>query len=251
MTTLLSIENVSKGYPDGIEDRLVLDHVSFELAPGGHLGLMGPPRSGKSTLLRITAGIEHPDRGSVRLEGSDLARLRGAARARLLRRSIGYMALASDSRPLPGECVLDHVATALGSDGFTPREARRKALRMLERVGIALSRRHELVGSLAICERVRLALARALVREPRLLIVDEPAIVPSVTECERFCELLRAVAEEHTIGLLVASVELSALQGLQLMSIRDGELLATSPSAADHNVVRLPFRNLPITSPGR
>jgi ABC-type ATPase involved in cell division len=250
MTTLLSIESISKGYPDGVEDRLVLDHVSFELAAGAHLGLVGPPRSGKSTLLRITAGIERPDGGSVRLEGSDLVRLRGGARARLLRRSIGYIALA-DWRPLPGECVIDHIATALGSDGFTPREARRKALRVLERVGIVPSRRHAAVGSLAISERVRLALARALVREPRLLIVDEPAIVPSVSECERFCQLLRTVAEERTIALLVASVELSALQGLQLMSIADGELCGEPANAADHNVVRLPFRNLPIRSPGQ
>lgn len=249
MTTLLSIENVTKGYPDGIEDRLVLDHASFELAAGAQLGLVGPPRSGKSTLLRITAGIERPDSGSVRLEGSDLVRLRGAARARLLRRSIGYIALA-DWRPLPGECVLDHIATALGSDGFTPREARRKALRVLECVGIALSRRRAPVGSLAISERVRLALARALVREPRLLIVDEPAIVPSVTDCERFCQLLRTIAEERSIALFVASVELTALQGLQLMSIADGELCGAA-SPAEHNVVRLPFRNLPIKSPGQ
>lgn len=249
MTTLLSIENVSKGYPDGIDDLVVLDHVSFELAAGARHGVYGAPRSGKSTLLRIVAGIERPDSGSVRLEGSDLVRLRGAARARLLRRSIGYIALA-DWQPLPGECVLDHVATALGSDGFTPREARRKALRVLERVGIALSRRHAPVGSLAIAERTRLALARALVREPRLLVVDEPAIVPSVSECERVCQLLRSVAEERGIALLVASVELSALQGLQLMSIADGELCQTSPSA-EHNVVRLPFRNLPIESPAQ
>lgn len=247
MTTLLSIENVSKGYPDGIDDLTVLDRVSFELAAGAQVGLFGPPRSGKSTLLRIAAGLERPDSGSVRLEGSDLVRLGGAARARLLRRSIGYIALV-DWRPLPGECVLDHVATALGSDGFTPREARRKALRVLEHVGLELSRRRAAVGSLAISERIRLALARALVREPRLLIVDEPAIVPSVTECERFCLLLRTLAEERSIALLLASAELSALGGLQLMSIADGELCRTAPSIED-NVVRLPFRNLPIPSP--
>lgn len=249
MTTLLGIENVSKGYPDGIDDRKVLDRVSFELVAGGQVGLFGPPLSGKSTLLRIASGIERPDSGSVRLEGSDLVRLGGSARARLLRRSIGYIALA-DWRPLPGECVLDHIATALGSDGFTPREARRKALRVLERVGLALSRRRAPVGSLAVSERTRLALARALVREPRLLVVDEPAIVPSVTECERFCQLLRTLAEERSIGLLVASAELSALGGLQLMSIADGELCSTAPSP-DDNVVRLPFRNLPITSPAQ
>jgi ABC-type ATPase involved in cell division len=247
MSPLLSIENVSKVYPDGAEEIVVLDRVSFELAAGAQLGLFGAPRSGKSTLLRIAAGIERPDRGSVRLEGSDLVRMRGAARARLLRRTIGYIAM-SDWRPLPGESVLDHVATALGSDGFTPREARRKAVRVLERVELPPARRQVPVGSLGVCERTRLALARALVREPRLLLVDEPAIMPSVVECERFCGLLRSVAGERSLALLIASSELVALQGLQLMSISDGELCRTAAGEED-NVVHLPFRNIPLRRP--
>jgi predicted ABC-type transport system involved in lysophospholipase L1 biosynthesis ATPase subunit len=246
MTTLLSIESVSKVYPDGGADLTVLDRVSFELPVGAQFGVYGAPRSGKSTLLRIAAGIERPDSGAVRLEGSNLARLRGAARARLLRRAIGYIAL-SDWRPIPGECVIDHVATALGSDGFTPSEARGKALRVLERVQLASARRRAWVGSLGISERTRLALARALVREPRLLVVDEPAIMPSVTECERFCQLLRSVAQERSIALLTASSELGALQGLRLVSISDGELCFTGPT--DDNVVRLPFRNPPARHP--
>jgi predicted ABC-type transport system involved in lysophospholipase L1 biosynthesis ATPase subunit len=247
MTTLLSIENVSKVYPDGSEVLAVLDCVSFELPAGAQLGLYGAARSGKSTLLRIAAGIERPDCGAVRLEGSDLVRLRGAARARLLRRAIGYIAI-SDWRPIPGECALDHVATALGSDGFTPREARRKALRVLERVELPSSRRRASVGSLGISERTRLGLARALVREPRLLVVDEPAIMPSITECEQFSQLLRSVAQERSVALLAASSELAALQGLRLMSLSNGELCFTTPSE-DDNVVRLPFRNPPVRQP--
>lgn len=245
MTTLLSIENVSKVYPDGSDELVVLDRVSFELQAGGQLGLIGAPRSGKSTLLRIAAGIEAPDRGAVLLEGSDISHMSGGARSRLLRRAIGYVAL-SDWQPTPGESALDHVATALGSDGFTPKEARRKAARVLEHVEIE-TRRHLPVGSLGICERTRLALARALVREPRLLVVDEPAIMPSVTECERFSQMLRTVADERSIALLVASAELSALGGLQLMSISDGELCCTS--SGETNVVRLPFRTTPIRHP--
>lgn len=238
MTALLSIERVSKAYPDGVNRTVVLDSVSFELAPGGQLGVYGAPRSGKSTLLRIAAGIERPDFGSVSVEGSDLVRLRGAARARLLRRFIGYISI-FDWRPLAGESMLDHVATALGSDGFTPKEARRKASQALERVGFDAARRHAPVSSLTLYERTELALARAVVREPRVLVVDEPATMPSVTEREQFCQLLRAVARERSIALLAASAELSALQGLQLMSISSGELCSTAPP--HDNVVRLPF----------
>lgn len=249
MNTLLSIENVSKVYPDGSEDLEVLRRVSFDLSVGAQLGLCGAPRSGKSTLLRIAAGIERPDSGSVRLEGNDLTHLRGAARARLLRRATGYIAT-SDWRPIPGECALDHVATALGSDGFTPREARRKALRVLDLVGLPSARRRATVGSLGISERARLSLARALVREPRLLVVDEPAIIPSLGEREQFSQLLRSVAEERSIALLAASSELAVLQGLRLMSISAGELCCTD-AGEDDNVVHLPFRNPPVRHPLR
>jgi ABC-type ATPase involved in cell division len=248
MTALLSIERVSKAYPDGVHRSVVLDSVSFELAPAAQVGVYGPPRSGKSTLLRIAAGIERPDLGSVRLEGSDLVRLRGAARARLLRRFIGYISI-SDWRPAAGECVLDHVATALGSDGFTPREARRKALRSLERVGFRAIRSRAPLSSLTLSERTHLALARALVREPRMLVVDEPATMPSVTERERFGRLLRTVCRERNMALLAASAELAALQGLGLMSISDGELCSTAPS--HDNVVRLPFADAHTVWPAR
>lgn len=241
MTTLLSIENVTKVYCDGAHERTVLGCVSFELPAGSQLGVYGSARAGKSTLLRIAAGIETPDRGSVRLEGGDLARMRGAARARLLRRTIGYVALGYDWRPAPGESALQHVATALGSDGFTAKEAQRKAERVLEQVQVGERRRHALLSSLGVCERARVALARALVREPRLLVLDEPAVMPSITECENFCDLLRNVAAQRGIALLAASAELSALGGMRLISLSDGDLVYADPDPND-NVVHVPFR---------
>jgi ABC-type ATPase involved in cell division len=150
--------------------------------------------------------------------------------------------------PLPGESALDHVATALGSDGFTPKEARRKALRVLDRVELGAARRQAPAASLSVSERARLALARALVREPRLLVVDEPAVMPSLDERERFCELLRRVCHERSVALLAASAELAALQGMQLMWISAGELCCTAQSAQD-NVVRLPFGSALLKRP--
>jgi predicted ABC-type transport system involved in lysophospholipase L1 biosynthesis ATPase subunit len=249
MIPLLSIERVSKAYPDGDERLTVLDGVCFELAPGAQVGVYGRARSGKSTLLRIAAGIERPDDGSVRFEGRELTRMRTGARARLLRRSVGYLAM-SDWRPVPGEDVLGHVVTALGSDGFTPSEARRKARAALDAVGLGCDRRPPAVSSLSAAERARLALARAIVREPRLVIVDEPATMPSVEERDRFCALLRGVARERSLALLSASAEMAALQGMDvLMAISRGELRSSAPRR-DATVVQLSSRRPPDTRAG-
>jgi predicted ABC-type transport system involved in lysophospholipase L1 biosynthesis ATPase subunit len=251
MSPLLSIEHVSKAYSDGRGRLTVLDHVSFEVLPAAQVGLYGPARSGKSTLLRIAVGIERPDSGSVRFEGRELTHMRAGARARLLRRSVGYLAM-SDWRPNPGEDILGHVVTALGSDGFTPPEARRKALRALDSVEIDVGSRGTSVpiASLSAGDRTRVALARAIVREPRLLVVDEPARMPSLEERDRFCTLLRGVAREHGIALLNASAEMAALQGMDvMMSISAGGLRSSAPRR-QATVLRLPTRLPPDSSGG-
>jgi peptide/nickel transport system ATP-binding protein len=86
----------------------------------------------------------------------------------------------------------------------------------------------QLTGSLALTERTRVMLARALARAPRLLVLDEPATMPNVSEREEFYSLLRSVAAERDVALLVASAEMAALQGFDvLMSIAEGELCST------------------------
>jgi ABC-type glutathione transport system ATPase component len=236
---LLSFANVGKRRREGERERVVLDGVCFELQPGGALGVYGNRRSGKSTLLRLAVGLELPERGSVRFEGRELAGMSSGERARLLR---GPFALLSGDGwlPSPGETVMDHVAMSAGSAGLSLREARRRALAALDRVGVAGISAEEMTVSLAPDARARVMLARALVREPRLLAVDEPAPLPSLLERERFCALLREVARERSIALLMASEELSALQGIaSLASLSAGELCSTESQAT---VVELPLR---------
>jgi ABC-type lipoprotein export system ATPase subunit len=239
MTPLLSFANVSKSYPDGGREIRVLDGVSFELQAGASWGVYGKRRSGKSTLLRLAAGIELPDAGSVRFDGADLSALRASARGRLLRREIAFMA-SGDWRVTPGERVVDHVATSLGSGGLTMRDARRRALTILERVGIGAAAADEHTAALSVAERMRVMLARALAREPRLLVLDEPALATNIGERERFHSLLRAAAAEAGMALLLASEEMAALQGVHvLVSIADGELCSTEGTGT---VVSLPAR---------
>lgn len=101
MTPLLSFVNVSKRYPDGGREIAVLDRVSLEVEPGASVGIRGARRSGKSTLLRLAAGITLADSGSVCFDGRDIARMAGSERGRLLRGEIGFMS-ATDWRATRG-----------------------------------------------------------------------------------------------------------------------------------------------------
>ena len=239
MAPLISFHNVSKRYPDGGREILVLDRVSLTIEPGVSVGVYGTRRSGKSTLLRMAAGIVLPDTGAVRFDGADMAQMTARRRGRLLRGAIAFMS-AQDWRAHPGETVVDHVATSLGSEGLTMREARRRALRILDQVGVGAAGAQEPATTLSLTDRTRVMLARALAREPRLLVLDEPALMPNLGDRDRFYALLRGAARERNMALLVASEEMAALQGVGvLMSIADGELCSTEERGT---VVSLPGR---------
>jgi ABC-type glutathione transport system ATPase component len=241
MTPLLSFHNVSKRYPDGNREILVLDRVSVDIDTGVSVGVYGTRRSGKSTLLRLAAGIALADTGTVSFQGRDIARMTSGERGRLLREEIAFVS-AVDWRANPGERVGEHVATSLGSEGVTMREAKHRALRVLEQVGVGAAGAEELTSSLSLTERARVMLARALAREPRLLVLDEPALMPNVSDRDRFYALLREQARKHNLTLLLASEEMAALQGVGvLMSIADGELLSSEEQGT---VVHLPGRRL-------
>lgn len=238
LTPALAFENVSKRYPDGGREILVLDRVSFEVSAGLFVGVFGTRRSGKSTLLRLAAGIEMPNAGTVRLDGRDMGEMSSVERERLLRRDIGLVSLL-DWSPSSNERVVDQVALSLGSGGPALREARHRARRVLERLD-ASACADELARSLSLVERARVILARALIREPSVLLVDEPAVIPSLSERDQFCGLLRAVADEQGMTLMVASEETGPLHGAGvLLSIGDGELCSTEKRAT---VVPLPRR---------
>lgn len=236
---MLAFEGVSKRYPDGEREIVVLDEVSFEVHAGAFVGVFGLRRSGKSTLLRLAAGIEAPSSGTVRFRGRDLAALSSVERERLLRREIAFTS-PQDWSPTPNERVIDHVALALGSGGPPMREARRRALQVLARLEIVACT-DEPVGSLSLVDRVRVILARALIRRPALLLVDEPAVMPSLRERDELIALLRSLTEESDTTLVVASEEMAPLHGAgMIVSISDGEVCSTEERGT---VVRLPRRS--------
>jgi ABC-type lipoprotein export system ATPase subunit len=231
MTSLLCIRDVSKAYPDGSGKIAVFDSATLELAAGAHVGVYGRRRSGKSTLLRIAAGIDRPDTGRVVFDGHDLTHISGGEHARLLRSRLAYVAIC-DWRPNAGESVIQHLALSLGGDGRTVRQAEGRALRELDLVGVSAVEAHSLATQLSMVDRTRVMLARALAREPILIVLDDPVLTPNTTERDILYAMLRTIARERGAALLVASDDLPALQGFDvLMSISSRELCSSEASA--------------------
>lgn len=220
--SLLELEEVSKSYDAAFRSDVVLDSVSLAIEPGEWVALWGGRRSGKSTLLRIVAGVQRPDGGSVVFAGDDLTAASADHRARLLRAR--GIALVSEWRPERNRRTVDHVARVLLSSDVNVREARIAARDALDRAGIArcadLSLRR-----LSPAELFRVGLAVALVRCPRLLLVDEPATLRSPSDRQELFALLREVGRDDSMALLVASEDLDALRDARrTLAIGGGEL---------------------------
>jgi putative ABC transport system ATP-binding protein len=206
----------------------VLQAASFTVERGLFAGVYGARRSGKSTLLRLAAGIELPDEGVVRIGGRDTAAMSNLQRERLLRHEVGLVCI-DDWYPKRHESVLDYVAIALGGDGATLAQARQSAKRALAEVGLDRCA-GDPASRLSVGERLRAILARALVRQPSLLLVDEPAVIPKLSDRDDLLKTLRAITAARRTTLLMASEDMAPLRGADfVISVGDGEINFTEP----------------------
>jgi putative ABC transport system ATP-binding protein len=221
--SLLALEHVSKRAHDGWRQIVVLDDVSLELDAGETLGVWGMRRSGKSTLLRIAAGRDLPDEGSVNFDGSEITRVSADERAKL-RRHAGIGLLSPDWRPARNNPVVEHVAFPLLSDGMSLREAMGPAWAALERVGCTKCA-HTLAGGLSNGERIRVALAQTLVREPRVLLIDDPVMLMRPSEGVEFYEMLDSIQRTMGLAVVIAAEDVAPIRKASRMYSIDGSRL--------------------------
>jgi putative ABC transport system ATP-binding protein len=226
---LLAIDAVAKAHWRGDRQLRVLGGVSLELDAGEFVAVYGPRSSGKTTLLRLAAGLDRPDAGRVAFAGRDVAELTGRELARLLREEIGWVERSGprgDALP-----VADYVALPLlGRERRTG--ARRAAMAALERLGVGGCADERWAG-LSDAERTLVALAHALVRRPRLLVVDDPTGGLDVADREHILGLLRELAADEGAGVLMAVPEIpSTLRAHRVLSLSGGRLIGPpAPSA--------------------
>lgn len=234
---LLSVEHVGKTHFVGPYEKRVLVDVSLRMRPGDLFGVWGPQRSGKSTLLRLAAGLETPDVGVVRFDGSDLANLSKAQRDALRLTDIGLVQ--REGPRSQAFTVLDHVAVPLFKR-YKPRQARDRAMTMLKKLDVAEchdARWHHLSD----CEKALVSLARGLVREPRLLLVDDPTCGLDAPQQKEVLDLLRKAVVEQRIAVLMTSSVLAAVtEAHEAFTLSDGCLLpVTDASRPGGEVVEL------------
>lgn len=229
--SLLTLERVSKRYRRGRREVAALDGVSLSVAPGELVAIWGIPRSGRTTLLRVAAGLEHPDAGSVRFGGEAVAAGHGDG----LPAGIGYVQVGFGS--VGGESIVDYVAMPLLARGTPPETARARAQLQLERVGAAACAQLQL-RELEPTERVRVAIAQALVTAPKLLLVDDPTRHVDLLEREAVLLLVRSIADGQ-VAVLMTTGEAMGVAGVDRALTISGGVLRGEASTEPANVVRL------------
>lgn len=234
---MLHVEGVSKRFAGRGQKRVALDDVSLEVARGELVGVFGPSGAGKTTLLRIAAGLLLPDSGFVSYAGERFYRMSVSERKRLRRREVACVW--NGEERWEKLRVLDHVMFPLLVDRRERRTAERRAREAL----LACEADHCAaldVDDLSHGERQRVELARALVKEPRLLLADSPASRLSIVERERIMTLLATTAKQGRVGVLVAESSAEALVGAdRIMMLRDGQLVLPGQERAGAQVLSL------------
>jgi lipoprotein-releasing system ATP-binding protein len=215
---MLEVDRISKSFSTPAGELRVLDGVSFLLAPGERMAIMGPSGSGKSTLLSILGGLEEPTSGTVRLDGADPSSMTADARAIYRNRRIGFVF--QEHHLLAGCTAVDNVVLPALATGSVHRDIEVRARRLLERVGLG-DRLGSLPAELSGGERQRVAVARAVVLSPRLILADEPTGQLDAHAAATVTELL---------------VELTAEAGGMLVVVTHAEAVAARVGTVRHLV---------------
>ncbi|HOX56126.1 MAG TPA: ABC transporter ATP-binding protein [Candidatus Paceibacterota bacterium] len=222
----LKLASVTQRYdaPDKSEALTVLKDVSLEVARGESLAIVGPSGSGKSTLLHIIGTLDRPTSGSVALDGQDPSVLTERQLAAVRNRQIGFVFQAHYL--LPQCTVLENVLVptlacpeAAARDG-----AGNRAERLLNRVGLGERKAHH-PGELSGGEQQRVAVVRALINQPQLLLADEPTGSLDHASAQQLGQLLLELNREEGVTLIVVThaLELARLMG-RVLQLKDGRL---------------------------
>jgi putative ABC transport system ATP-binding protein len=227
---MLELRNLVKHYRmGGSEPVRAVDGVSLTVADGELTALYGPSGSGKTTLLMLIAALLSPDTGSILLDGREISSLSQAQAARYRLTELGFVRQSLSL--VPGVRALDNAALKLLATDIGSREAHRRVIPLLDRLGLGERLRNR-PEQLSMGERQRVMIARALSTDPKLVLADEPTGSLDTSRGREVLELLTGICRERRVGvLLVTHDPRAAAYADRVYTLRDGRLLAHEPDS--------------------
>jgi lipoprotein-releasing system ATP-binding protein len=221
---VIEARGVAKSFPGGDGGIVrVLDGADLVVHRGEMIAIVGASGSGKSTFLHVLGGLERPDAGTVRLDGTDVDTLDDERLAALRNRTVGFVF--QFHHLLREFSALENVMMPLRIAGRPMATARARALALLERVGMG-ARVHHRPAELSGGEQQRAAVARALAAEPAVLLADEPSGNLDQGNAERLHGLFASLTGELGLGLVVVTHNLAlAARAHRVLTLEDGRLV--------------------------
>jgi len=218
---MYKLTGVTKDYPKGRATVHALRGVDLEIPDGEWLAIQGPTGHGKSTLLQILGGLDRPSGGSVFFEGHDLAKMRETQMTKMRATSVGF--IFQTFNLIPTLSAQENVETALVPLGVSDRSRRARAAEALSSVGLGDRLKH-LPGELSGGQQQRVAIARALVKEPKVLLADEPTGNLDEESGRGVLELLRQVAGDGRAVVIATHEREATAIADRVLVLRGGRL---------------------------
>ena len=219
----LVVENVRKQFRQGDKPVAALDGVSLDVQRGQFLAVMGASGSGKSTLLHLMAGLTQADGGSVFVNGTELSKMKDRELTLFRRRNIGLVFQSFNL--IPTLSAEENIALPLTLDGRDDGPVRAKVEELLESLGLA-KRRYHRPDAMSGGEQQRVAIGRALVTDPAVVLADEPTGNLDSANSRSVCELLRDLSAVHGKTIVMVTHEPTVAAFAQEVAVlRDGKLV--------------------------
>lgn len=220
---LIQTENLTKVYGKGEAAVVALDHVTMSVNPGEFVAVMGPSGCGKSTLLHLLGGLDRPTEGSVTIDGKSLSSLSDNALTQIRRRKIGFVFQFFNLIPILN--AIENAALPLVLDGKNNGESKRKATEWLEKVGLG-SRLNNRPDQLSAGQQQRVAISRALVTDPMLILADEPTGNLDSRASDEIAGVLQQVAKEWGRAVLMVTHDPRiAAYADRIIFLKDGKIV--------------------------
>ena len=219
---MLTVRNISKVYKTGTLVQNALDDVSLSFRDTEFVAVLGPSGSGKTTLLNIIGGLDHYDSGEMAIDGVSTKGYSARDWDTYRNHTIGF--IFQSYYLIPHQSILSNVEIAMTLSGVSREERRKRALEALDRVGL-LDQAHKKPNQLSGGQMQRVAVARALVNGPSVLLADEPTGALDSDTGEQVMQLLKEIATDHLVIMVTHNPDLAQRYATRVVQLKDGKVM--------------------------